>query len=94
MWPGMLSYTSYKYNYRAGPVMFGLLALGGDIGCSAGPWVTGKVSDMYLAFTQTGTVENLSNQAIKTGLLAAIVFPCAMLVLLLIMKKLKNTEIT
>jgi len=94
MWPGMLSYTSYKYNYRAGPVMFGLLALGGDIGCSAGPWVTGKVSDMYLAFTQTGTAESLSNQAIKTGLLAAIVFPCAMLVLLLIMKKLKNTEIT
>ncbi len=91
LWPGMLSYTSMKYNYNAGPLMFGLLALGGDIGCSVGPWVTGAVSDLTIELNQ-GTMELsiLKNQAIKTGLLAAIVFPCAMTILLLIMRKMKT----
>jgi len=95
MWPGMLSYTSYKYNYNAGPVMFGLLALGGDIGCSVGPWVTGAVSDLYLELNQTAQItENINNNAIKMGLLASIVFPVMMVILLLIMRKVKgNPEI-
>lgn len=93
MWPGMLSYTSYKYNYNAGPVMFGLLALGGDIGCSIGPWLTGKVSDLYIAFNHSNvSVENLSNSAIKAGLLAAIIFPMAMIVLIIIMKNLRTKK--
>lgn len=91
LWPGMLSYASMKYNYSAGPVMFGLLALGGDIGCSVGPWVTGAVSDLYLELNKaTELIENLSNRAIKTGLLAAIVFPVMMAVFLLIMRKIKT----
>ncbi len=91
LWPGMLSYTSMKYNYSAGPVMFGLLALGGDIGCSVGPWLTGAVSDLYIELNQTAAAaENLNNLAIKTGLLAAIVFPVLMVLLLLVMRGLKN----
>jgi len=90
MWPGMLSYTSMKYNYNAGPVMFGLLALGGDIGCSVGPWLTGAVSDWYIELNKnTADVLTLSNHAIKTGLLAAVIFPVAMVVLLLVMKRIK-----
>ncbi len=90
LWPGMLSYTSRKYNYNAGPVMFGLLALGGDIGCSVGPWLTGRVSDLYIAANE-GTVSGniLANQAIKTGLLAAIVFPILMVILLFAMRRMK-----
>ena len=87
----MLSYTSMKYNYNAGPVMFGLLALGGDIGCSVGPWVTGAVSDLYLELNKGAElIGNLSNRAIKMGLLAAILFPVMMSVFLLVMRRIKN----
>ena len=86
MWPGMLSYSSQKYEYKAGPVLFSLLALGGDIGCSVGPWVTGRVSDTYLsAVEKTAEAES---QAIRYGLLAAVIFPLLMLVLTCIMRKL------
>ena len=87
LWPGVLSYTSQKYNYNAGPVMFTLLALGGDTGCSLGPWVTGVVSDLYLSMN--GGAES---QAIRYGLLAAIVFPVVMLILLAVMRKLHNQK--
>ncbi len=88
LWPGMLAYTSRKYNYTAGPVMFGLLALGGDIGCSSGPWLTGAVSDLYLSLKEGGA-DVLAEEAIKAGLLAAIVFPILMVVLLFVMKRMK-----
>lgn len=87
MWPGMLSYTSQKYNYKAGPVLFSLLALGGDLGCSVGPWLTGKVSDIYLNSVDVITAA-VESQAIRYGLLTAILFPLLMLVLVVIMKKL------
>ncbi len=90
LWPGMLSYTSMKYNYSAGPVMFGLLALGGDIGCSVGPWLTGRVSDLYIAANEgVMSAELLANHAIKAGLFAAMAFPVLMVLLLLVMKRLK-----
>ncbi len=90
MWPGVLSYTSQKYNYNAGPVMFSLLALGGDTGCSLGPWVTGVVSDLYLA-ANSGAA-GAESQAIRYGLLAAIVFPVVMLILLAVMRKLHSQK--
>jgi len=87
MWPGMLSYTSQKYNYSAGPVLFSMLALGGDLGCSLGPWLTGRVSDMYLDGLQNITPA-AESQAIRYGLLAAAIFPLLMLILIIIMRKL------
>ena len=92
MWPGVLSYTSQKYNYNAGPVLFSLLALGGDIGCSLGPWITGVVSDLYLAAAGSGA--EAESQAIRCGILAAIVFPTVMLVLIGIMKKLRTADVS
>ncbi len=86
MWPGMLSYSSQKYNYKAGPVLFSLLAMGGDIGCSVGPWVTGCVSDAYLMTVEQSAAAE--SQAIRYGLLAAVIFPLLMLVLTLVMHKL------
>ena len=89
MWPGVLSYTSQKYNYNAGPVLFSLLALGGDVGCSLGPWITGVVSDLYLAAAGSGA--DAESQAIRYGILAAVVFPLGMLALVAVMRKLHHS---
>lgn len=70
MWPGMLSLTAAAYP-SGGTAMFAIMALGGDLGCAAGPWLTGVVAD--------GTTLNM-------GLLAAIIFPVAMLIGLTILK--------
>ena len=90
MWPGILSYTSQKYNYKAGPVLFSLLALGGDTGCSLGPWVAGLVSDLYIA--ANGSAVSAESQAIRFGILAAVVFPLLMLALVAIMRKLGSSR--
>ena len=74
MWPGVLSMTSAEYGVMTSPSLFAVLALAGDIGCSLGPWITGKVSDIYLA-TNAGAV---SGGAIRAGLLTASVFPALM----------------
>lgn len=89
MWPGTLSYTSKKFNYKAGPVMMILLALGGDIGCSLGPWVTGKVSDLYLAAASVPD----ESAAIRAGLLVAAIFPILMVITLTVMKKMKDKNV-
>lgn len=89
MWPGVLSYTSRKYNYNAGPVLFSLLALGGDMGCSLGPWITGVVSDMYLSAVGKAAEES---SAIRCGLLAAVLFPVGMIVLVAVMRKLHHEQ--
>ena len=43
MWPGTLSKAS-RVLRTGGTAMFALLALAGDIGCSAGPTLVGMVS--------------------------------------------------
>ena len=47
MWPGTLVLAS-KAIPEGGTKLFAMLALGGDIGCSVGPWLTGIVSDTVL----------------------------------------------
>ena len=66
MWPGTLSLSAEKYP-QGGTAMFGLLALAGDIGCSAGPSIVGFVSE-------------LTDGRLQTGLLATIVFPVMLIV--------------
>ena len=70
MWPGMLSFTAAGYP-SGGTAMFAVLALGGDLGCSVGPWLTGFVAD---------------KSTLNIGLLAAIVFPAVMLIGLVALK--------
>lgn len=74
-WPGTFSIAT-KRCPLGGTVMFGLLALGGDLGCSAGPTLVGMVSGLF-------------GDELKAGLTAAIVFP-AMIVLGIWMLKCKN----
>ncbi|WP_177918496.1 sugar MFS transporter [uncultured Eubacterium sp.] len=75
MWPGTFSLSS-SFLKNGGTAMFALLALGGDLGCTAGPAVVGFVS---YAFS-----DNL-----KIGILLAIAFP---LILLIFTRLLKTTK--
>lgn len=74
MWPGIVSMTSASFGKRSGPALFAFLALAGDVGCSIGPWLTGHVSNAYLAANASAS----SGGAIRAGLFAASAFPIIM----------------
>lgn len=61
MWPGSFSKAAASVK-NGGTALFALLALAGDVGCSGGP-------------TMVGYISGLANGNLKTGILAAIVFP-------------------
>ncbi len=73
MWPGTLSMASKHYS--GGTAMFAVLALSGDIGCTAGPTLCGLIAD------GTGSL--------KEGMLVSVIFPAllAVSVVLLIHKR-------
>ncbi len=63
-WPGTFSSASSRVRGR-GTLLFALLALAGDLGCSGGP-------------TLTGALASILNDSIRSGIGAAIVFPVFM----------------
>lgn len=65
LWPGTFSKASAAVP-KGGTAMFALLALGGDLGCSGGPTLVGMVSSCF-------------NDNLKTGILAAVIFPVLLL---------------
>ena len=65
MWPGTLSIAA-KTLPLGGTAMFAILALAGDIGCSAGPTLVGMVSGAF-------------GDNLKLGILLASVFPILIL---------------
>lgn len=65
-WPGTFSIAAGSMK-AGGTALFAFLALAGDIGCSGGPTVVGLVANAF-------------GGELKTGLLAAIVFPVVMLI--------------
>lgn len=73
LWPGTLSKASATLR-NGGTSMFAMLALAGDVGCSAGPTLVGMIS---------GTAED----NLKLGILAGTVFPIALILCLLIKPK-------
>ena len=84
MWPGMLSLCAKKYP-GAGASMFALLAVGGDIGCSLGPWLTGVAADMAgnsPAVQKIGAAFSLSAEqtGLRAGILAGVFFPLFMII--------------
>lgn len=79
MWPGTFS-LSCQYCPQGGTALFALLALGGDIGCAAGPGLVGVVS-------------NLANDSLKSGLLFAMVFPIVMVIVTGMLRKIKKTAV-
>ena len=64
-WPGTFSIGTSRCPL-GGTVMFAMLALAGDLGCSAGPTLVGFVSGLF-------------GDVLKTGLAAAMVFPVGIL---------------
>ena len=73
LWPGVFSIASAEIP-KGGTAMFALLALAGDLGCSGGP-------------TTVGMISGAAGGELKTGLLAAIVFPVIMIIGALIQRK-------
>ncbi|MCQ2456901.1 MAG: MFS transporter [Clostridia bacterium] len=88
MWPGILGMTSDEFGKKTGPALFAFLALAGDVGCSLGPWITGKVSDAYVAANSAAT----SSDALRMGLLAAAAFPVIMTAGIIFMKALDKKK--
>lgn len=66
-WPGTFSIAAWNLP-SAGTAMYALMALAGDIGCSAGPTVVGMVANAYAG-------------DLKKGLILAIIFPIGILLL-------------
>ncbi len=64
LWPGSFS-TASQIIPRGGTMLYALLALGGDIGCSGGP-------------TFAGMISSAAGGDLHMGILAAVVFPVLM----------------
>jgi len=69
LWPGNLVLASNKFP-KAGTWIFAVLAAGGDIGASVGPWLVGFITDKALAYFK-GAQETF---ALKLGMSAGVVF--------------------
>lgn len=70
-WPGTYSMAAKSFP-SGGTLMFSLLALAGDFGCSTGPWLMGIVSN---------------STTLETGFLVAAVFPLVMICAASMLKK-------
>ncbi len=83
MWPGTVAGADEDFPH-GGAVMFALLSVMGDVGCSAGPWITGLISDAVEK--NTSFFENLvffdgmapDQIALKCGIFVIIIFPVTM----------------
>lgn len=78
--------------------MFAVLALAGDVGCSAGPGLVGFVSNSVekgkMIFSNSWFYStNITEIGLKTGLLFVIIFPVIMLFSIISLNK-KNVQIS
>lgn len=78
MWPGVFSMASAGCP-KGGTAMFALLALAGDLGCTAGPSAVGAVSDAF-------------GGNIRTGLAVGLVFPVVMFAALLFCREKRKND--
>lgn len=76
MWPGSFSKASAALR-NGGTVLFALLALAGDVGCSGGP-------------TLVGFVTGIANDDLKKGILVGTFFPFLLVVGIFLLRKLKS----
>lgn len=75
LWPGVFS-TALARCRRGGTAMFAYLALAGDLGCAGGPAVVGTVAGFF-------------QDQLRFGLLAALIFPIALITGCLFLQKRK-----
>ena len=91
MWPGTYSLASSAFP-RGGTMMFGVLAVCGDLGCSFGPWLAGFISGYvkttgYTLKIWAATALSLEQTGLRSGLLAASAFPLIMALSLFLFRK-------
>lgn len=93
LWPGTLTETSAKLPL-AGASMFALLAAGGDVGCSVGPWLTGVITDAAQAHLPANLLGALAatpeQMALRVGILAGVLLPLCSLIVQLVLRRKKN----
>ncbi len=73
-WPGTFSEASARVKGR-GTLLFAMLALAGDLGCSGGPTLAGAIASAF-------------GDNMRTGIGAAVVFPIVMGMGIIILSKL------
>ena len=80
MWPGSFSIASERMP-NGGVMMFGFLALAGDFGCFAGPFLAGQVSAVF-------------NDNLRVGFAVCLIFPLALAAICAVMyfKRKKNKK--
>lgn len=78
LWPGSLTMAAHRFPL-AGASLFALLAAGGDTGAAVGPWLVGFIADTL------GQSTALS--PLRTALLTGTLYPLAMIVCLLVIRK-------
>lgn len=79
LWPGTFSLAAARFSF-GGTAMFGLLAMSGDAGAAAGPWLAGAVAEA--ATGAQGVLRSLADllpdaggSGLRAGLLIGAVFP-------------------
>ena len=77
LWPGVFSLAAERAP-TGGTAMFAFLALAGDLGCSSGPTLVGIVSGAF-------------NDNLRAGFLAAIAFPVALIIGIMMLKRTKSS---
>ena len=75
IWPGTLSLAAHRIN--SSTAVFGILALSGDIGCTAGPTLITLVSDKFSLF----------GDPIKAGVLSCAIFPLVIILTIFHIRK-------
>src|SRR5690606_15033404 len=85
MWPGTLSLTAARIP-KGGTLMFGLLAIFGDLGAAFGPWTAGVVSD----FVSQSMILSTPELGLKAGLGVVAIFPILMVFGMLSIRKSKH----
>ena len=75
-WPGTFS-LACEHCPGMSTAAFAMFALAGDLGCASGPALTGRVSSLF-------------GDNLKSGLLAALIFPVFMLIFIRMLPKKKK----
>lgn len=91
MWPGTLMLSSRRVE-GGGTQLFALLAMGGDIGCALGPYLTGLISGRMLDLSVKAGTLDAEETALRGGLLSAVLFPLLMILFVVLLTRVKTPE--
>lgn len=93
MWPGTFSLTTAAYP-KGGTAMFGVLAVMGDIGCSAGPALMGAVSAAVSSSPRALASSSLTADqlGLKSGMLFCVIFPVLILIGIALLNRFRKKD--